>query len=176
MGSRDEELDKEIGARIRQLLEERGASQADLGRLLERKQASTNAYKYVTGRSGLDIKSIKKIAEHFDVSTDQLIRGIAPKGVEPLLEEADLETLFTQLRASPLERDLFAQHLRIYTQHRVTSSYVTGFLLGHRMHGTLQGAVDAAVLEKSREAAIAETGSAKRAEPNALRKRRARKR
>lgn len=175
MQPRDRDLDREIGARVAELRQKHGMSQVDLGRLLGRISPSS-PHKYETGKVGLTLGALIKIAERFDTSLDRLIRNAEPKGVEPMLDDAQIDAVLTQLAATDAERAVFADHRRLYTHQRITAAYVLAFLFGRRSNASVEQAVDAAVLATAREAAIAETGSAERAKPDALRKRKKRRR
>lgn len=168
---RDRDLDKAIGARVQQVRLKHGMSQVDLGRLLGRTDASGGGHKVETGKVGFTLSALKAVADRFDVSLDWLVRGADPKGVDPVLSEAELDLVLIQLGASADEREVFAAHRRVYSQQRITSAYAMAFLLGRRSGATVEHAVDQAVMAQAREAAIAETGSAERAKPNALRRR-----
>lgn len=172
---RDRDLDREIGARVAEFRQKHGMTQVDLGRLLGRVSPSS-PHKYETGKAGLTLGDLIKIAEHFDISLDRLIRNVDPKGVEPALDDAQIDAVLTQLAATPDERAVFASHRYIYTHQRITAAYVLAFLFGRRSNASVEQAVDAAVLATAREAAIAETGSAERAKADTLRKKRKKRR
>lgn len=175
MQSRDRGLDKEIGARIREIRIKAGVSQVALGRILDRKQPASSMHKYEKGENGLNPNDLKKIAEHFKVSLDLIIRGVEPKGLDPTLTQAEIDTILQQFGATPIERSVFEKHQRMYASARITSAYLVAFLLGHRSHGDVEKAVDEATSAVARDAAIAESGSAERVEPGALRKRRSKR-
>lgn len=170
----DKDLNEAIGARVRKVRLKHGAKQVEIGRLLGRQSPSTDAHKIEKGLVGLTVVDLKAIADHFDVSLDWLARGTDPKGIEPTLNELELERVLDQLGATADEREVFAAHRRVYTQQRITAAYTMAFLLGRRSGATVERAVDQAVTAQAREAAIAETGSAERAKPNALRRRKKR--
>ncbi len=174
MQPRDEELDGQIGARVRQAREAKNMTQVDLGRILGRKSPASAMHKAEKGIVGLNASDLKKIADQLDVSLDWLIRGEQPKGLDPILTVADRDRILDQFQASSEARAALAENLAMYTHHRVTASYVVGFLLGYRTSNDPQAAADSAVLAAARDAAIAETGSAERLKPGALRKRRKR--
>jgi transcriptional regulator with XRE-family HTH domain len=165
-------LDEAIGARVRQIRLKRGVKQVDIGRLLNRESPSTSAHKIEKGLVGLTLVDLKTIADHLDISLDWLVRGTDPKGIDSALNESELERVLDQLGATADERAVFAAHRHLYAQQRITAAYAMAFLLGRRSGATVEGAVDQAVTAQAREAAIAETGSAKRAKPDALRRRR----
>jgi hypothetical protein len=63
-----------------------------------------------------------------DLSTDYVLTGIAPLAhdprLEPILSSTDLESLLDELRCTRPERMSIYTHLRQFTHHRVTRSYI----------------------------------------------------
>lgn len=70
----------EIAGRVRALLDERGATQADLARVLSLDESSVS--KLLNGRRGLAVTELASLCEHYGVRSDTILfeaRG-APVG------------------------------------------------------------------------------------------------
>lgn len=166
---RDKTLDLEIGARVAKLRAARGMAQVDLGRLLLRQDSAGQAYKWETGKAGFSLNDLVKLAEHFGVTLDYLIRG--SESDAPLTGE-EIETVLNQYAASAEERQEFAAHRRLYRDHRITTSYVHVFLLVLRKDRNVEAAADAALNAAARDRGIVEGGDASQVPSGVLRKRR----
>lgn len=70
----------EVGARIRELREERGITAEELARQVDRAYSSFTAWE--RGNRAPDIESLLRVAEVLDVSTDYLLTGHEPEAVE----------------------------------------------------------------------------------------------
>lgn len=77
----------EIAARIRALLEERGATQADLASVLELDESSIS--KLLNGRRGLAATELAALCEHYGVRSDLLLFGVRDDPVGVVLRAAD---------------------------------------------------------------------------------------
>jgi transcriptional regulator with XRE-family HTH domain len=168
---RDKTLDLEIGTRVAELRVNKGMPQVELGRFLKRQDAAGQAHKLESGKSGFSLADLVKLADHFGVTLDYLIRGSETDA--PLTNE-EVDTVLKRYAASEHERNEFAAHRRLYRDHRITTSYVHVFLLVLRRDRPLEEAADAALNAQARDSAKLESGEATRVPPDALRKRRKR--
>ncbi len=168
MPRRDAQLDREIGARIREARVNKGIAQAALGRTLGRK-SSGSMWKYEEGKAGLPPVALAKIAELLDVSLDWLINGNDRVGQDPVLSEADQEKLLRYHHATKEERAQWAEFLQVHTNNRIITGLVVGFLAGMRAkNATLEKAADAAITAAARDVGVDER-QGRAAKPETLR-------
>lgn len=170
---RNKQLDATIAQRVAELRVKKQMAQVDLGRLLERSDAATAAHKLENAKSGFSLQDLVTLAKHFDVSLDQLVRGVTPD-TDGTLTDDEIKQVLDQYAASDVERREFAEHQRIHRDHRVTASYIHVFLLALRRGRSLERAADEALAASARDSAVQETGSAERLPPGELRRRRKR--
>lgn len=72
---------KEIGERVRELREERGLTQAELGELLDLTQSNISAIE--RGDRGVTIHQAVRVARMLRVSVDELLTGNKPSEEQP---------------------------------------------------------------------------------------------
>ena len=78
---------KEIGGRIRALLEERADSQADLARLLDVDGSAVS--RLLKGERGLAAGELVAMCAHYGVSSDQILFGVADEELVGAVLRAD---------------------------------------------------------------------------------------
>lgn len=77
----------DIAARIRELLEQRGDTQADLARVLEIDESAVS--KLLAGRRGLGAGELATLCEHYGVRSDAILFGAEPELVGAVLRADD---------------------------------------------------------------------------------------